>query len=335
MNQYGHVTFDKIHIQALQSQGFDVKLVMHHDIAKQMQLSKDCYALILPKWMGKESKNSLMNRTLYIITLLYIKYKITFVQYDYCVVSNIDEITMGLLPLTKGMFLFCHGSCRGLYNSIKRYFLRKLSKKNTFLVFNKEMSSVFFKNKMTNVKVISHGCTVPFNKVSISGWENELKAYKHIIFHPSSKTENGFIAEIYNKKYNKILQENDTLLLLRNNPMEEKGFSNIKFINTRLSKEDYDYIFLKADIILFVYPKSFHLQVSGVSFECIANHKKILAMRNDSLEYCKEFYNYDPFFKDCKELIQKILLLNKDKSLKPIVDRGDLTPNYKTILTNN
>lgn len=335
MNQFGHITFDQIHIQALKSQGYAVKIVMHQEIAQQMHLSKENFALVLPKWMGKEHKNSLMNRILFLVTLLFIKLKISFKEYDYCVVSNIDEITMGIIPLTKNMYLFCHGSCRGVYNSIKRMFLRKLSKENTFLVFNKEMASAFIQNNMNHVKIISHGCTMPFFSRTTSSWENELQGFKHIVFHPSSKTESTFVKEIYNEEINQLLNDNKTLLLLRNNPVEDKGLSNIKFINTRLSKEDYEYIFMKAGIILFAYPKSFNFQVSGVSFECIANNKNILVLENESLKYCKDFYNYNPFFKDCKQLIQKILLLNENTDLKPIVDAEDLIPNYKMIFEQN
>ena len=92
IKQYGHINFDKIHINALVSQGYDVKIIMHKDIANKLPYSKEIYALVLPTWMGYSSKNGIINRLVYIATLLIIKFKISFKSYNYCIISNLDEI---------------------------------------------------------------------------------------------------------------------------------------------------------------------------------------------------------------------------------------------------
>lgn len=331
MKQYGHINFDTIHINAMLSQGYDVKIVMHKEIADKMPYNKKQYAIILPKWLGYECKFSLINRLLYMLTLIYIKIYVSFSQYDHCVISNLDELTMGLLPLTKGMYLICHGSCRGFENKIKSFFLKKLSKQNTFIVFNKEMVQPFTNNGISRVRIISHGCINTFDKSSKAQLPSFAKGYKRVVFHPSPKLDANFIKDVYNEKYNDIFKQNNILLILRNNPYKDKGLSNIKFINCHIPKEEYQALFLYSDIILFAYPRSFYLQVSGVSFECVSNQKRMLISYHPSLSYCKEFCNYDPFFKDTDEMIKKIEELISNKNLNIIATPEELIPKYHEI----
>ena len=333
MKQFGHINFDQIQINALSMQGYDVKVVMHQDIAKKMKLHKNMYALILPKILGYECKNSLINRLFFILTLLFIRIRINWKEFDFCIISNLDEITLCIVPLAKKMYLFCHGNCRDLGNKIKLRVLQYLSKKHVFLVFNRDMADTFSNYGFKNVKIISHGCTTAFNSHIGHEASQITKGFNYVAFHPSSKPDAGFLHDIYNKENNEILKEYNVLLLLRNNPFKDYNFSNIKFINKYLETKLYNDLFTISDVIILAYPNSFRHQVSGVSFECVANRKNMLVYKNSSLDYCKDFYNYDIFCKDTTELIQKLteLKLNKDK-YKIIVSKDDLTPNYKPIL---
>lgn len=332
IKQYGHINFDMIHINALISQGYDVKIIMHEDIANKLPFPKEIYALVLPAWMGYSSKNGVINSLLYMLILLFIKFKISFKNYNYCMVSNLDEITMSLCPLTKKMFLICHGNSKNFTNAIKKLFLHKLAQSNTFIVFNKQMTKPFITNGITSIRIISHGCVAPFLDIKDQPEYAYMKNYKHIVFHPSSKTDIDFVNMIYTENVNKKLKENDTLLVLRNNPLKDKKMSNIIFINKYLSNIEYQYLFTQSEVILLAYPSSFHYQVSGVSYECIANNKKLLALSNESLEYCKSYYNYDPFFDNAEEFFNKIIYLNKTKESGLVVTPQDVTPNYQTIL---
>lgn len=332
IKQYGHINFDKIHINALVSQGYDVKIIMHKDIANKLPYSKEIYALVLPTWMGYSSKNGIINRLVYIATLLFIKFKISFKSYNYCIISNLDEISMALCPLTKDMFLICHGNSKNFTNAIKKIFLHKLALSCTFIVFNNQMAKPFLKNGITCIRIISHGCVAPFVNMKVHSEYAFMKKYKHIIFHPSSKTDVNFVNMIYNENVNKSLKENETLLVLRNNPLKDKKMSNIIFINKYLNNMEYQYLFSLSEIILLAYPSSFHYQVSGVSFECISNNKKLLALRNESLIYCGDFYNYDPFFNNADNFINKIIYLNKTKNSGLVITPQEVTPNYKVIL---
>lgn len=334
MKQFGHINFDQIHINALLEQGYDVKVVMHHDVAQKMKLQQNMYALILPAFLGHEYKSAVANRLLYILTLIYIKLHINFSRYDYCIISNIDEITLSFVPLTKKMYLFCHDNSRDLDNKIKLFFLKHLSHSHVFLVFNKDMKQPFKKKYFDNIHVISHGCIPPFAEpCSPTKYDKLLNAYDFIVFHPSPKADTFFLKEIYSKENNEILKRNNTLLLLRNNPFKDKNYSNIKFINSYLETIEYQNLFKKANIILLAYPINFQHKVSGVSFECIANQKNLLVLHNHSFDYCKTYYNYSIFFNSADEAIQKIIKMkNNHNNYKCIITAKDLIPNYSDFL---
>lgn len=333
MKQFGHINFDKIHIQALVEQGFDVNIVMHHDIANKMNLRKELYALTLPAFLGYECKSGLINRLLYVIALIYIKLHINFSKYDYCIISNLDEISLSVVPLAKKMYMFCHGNCRDLENHIKLFFLKHLSKHHEFIVFSDEMQKPFKDKGFSNIYVMSHGCIPPFTESVMSNeYCNMLNKYDFIAFHPSPKSDINFLNTIYTKEYNDILNRNNILLLLRNSPFMDKGYSNIKFINSYLKANDYQGLFKRANIILLAYPNSFKYQVSGVSYECVANIKKMLVLKNPSFNYCKAFYNYNIFFKNANDAIHQIIeMKNQPKGYACIATPKDLTPNYSTI----
>lgn len=334
MKQFGHINFDQIHINALLEQGYDVKVVMHHDVAQKMKLQQNMYALILPVFLGHDYKSAIFNRLLYILTLIYIKLHINFSKFDYCIISNIDEITLSIVPLAKKMYLFCHGSIEDLDNKIKFLFLKHLSYNHIFLVFNKDMKQPFKKKNFDNIHVISHGCIPPFKEIcSPTKYDKLLNAYDFIVFHPSTKADLSFLKEIYSKENNEALKKNNILLLLRNNPFEDKNYSNIKFINAYLEAFEYQNLLKKSNIILLAYPKNFQYKVSGVSFECIANQKNILVLHNQSFDYCKTYYNYNIFFNSADEAIQKLTKMkNNHNNYKCIITPKDLMPNYSEIL---
>lgn len=193
---------------------------------------------------------------------------------------------------------------------IKHYFLKSLASKNDFIVFNERMKQVFVDNGIENVHIVSHGCMPPFDKCTLNDLPKELSMHKHIVFHPSSKPEPKILADITsNKRLHKFLIDNDVIIVFRNKPTGIVDIPNIVYINRYLSTDEYRGTFLKSDVILLAYPKEFVYSVSGVSFECVSNRKNILLLNNPSLEYCRKFYNYDPFFKNTDELCDKLACL--------------------------
>ena len=335
MQQFGHINFDQIHISALINSGNNVHVIMPERVSNSMSIDKNLYRLIIPKWFSKERKSPIITRFFVILTLLYIKLKINFSQYDLILISNTDVITLGMVPLCKHMGLICHGNAYDFQFKIKKYFLERLSKKNFFIVFNTRMKKQFTDNGINNVFCVSHGCIAPFSSDNKTPLPFTKCEYNTVIFHPSSKCDESFVLSLHkDKDFEEMLKKDKILLILRGRKIIPDSH-NIITISEKLSQELYQRIFLSSDIILIAYPETFKYQVSGISYECISNQKKMLIWKNPSLDYCQEFFNYDPMFSDTKELCSKIKLFKDKENYKCVVTRADVTPNYKQILNYN
>jgi hypothetical protein len=119
---------------------------------------------------------------------------------------------------------------------------------------------------------------------------------------------------------------------VRNFDAKQIHSSNIQTINHYLSAEEYQLLFLTSDIILLAYPDNFQYRVSGVSYECVANQKKMVAKYLPALEYCQSFYNYSPLFNDIDQLCDLLQYLKEHPQAKCMATPQALTPDYNGIL---
>lgn len=330
----GHINFNRIHIDAIKSAGYDVRLILHSDIADNMDYPNEDYVLKLPRCLNQRQDSPILNRVIFLVVLLWIKIKvINFSQYSHVVISNCDELTLGILPLCRNMYIMCHNTA-SVHSIVKRFFLKRLAKHNNFLVFDEYMKKPFVENGIKSVKIISHGCVAPYGHYNDENLPTMIKGFSKLIFHPSPRVDSSFVGNlIADDKLCEYLQKNDILLLIHGDKEEYKNLSdNILFISGFLPIKVYQAIFMKADIILLAYPTTFQNQVSGVSYECIANQKNILVKNHPALTYCRDFYNYDPLFKNDDELLYKIKELMLDTNKYCCVASAEtLIPDYKKI----
>ena len=330
--QRGHVNFNRIHIDALRSEGYDVKLVMHSDIAAQLGYPDSDYALKIPCFLKKRENRAVINRVIFVLTLLLLKLRIRFGKYSHVVVSECDEVTLGIMPPCRNMHIVCHDTAT-VQSRLKLHFLKRLARHNTFLVFDEYMKAPLVKNGITNVEIISHGCVQPFNPDGSVVLPQNAQAFRKLIFHPSSKADASFTnALVADSTLAGYLEANGILLLVHGNKPQTAAVSpNIRFIAGYIPTETYREIFLRADIVLLAYPRSFRNQVSGVSYECVANGKNMLVLEHPALHYCKDFYNYDPLFSDIPELVRKIRALTSSGEYRCTATRETLMPDYRKI----
>ena len=269
------------------------------------------------------------------MTLIYLKIKLSFADYDKVIFSSMEELSFGLVSLCQKAYIICHDNARNWDKGIKGFFLKKIAAKNTFVVFNSFMAEPFKKEGIRHY-IVSHGCIQPFTLDSEVTLPIDILHYDTIIFHPSNRPNEQFIEELKaSKSFHKFLKDSNSLLILRSLSPQKDISDNIIYINDYLSFDQYKKLFLKSDIILMAYPDSFSHRVSGVSFEAVANKKCILIKRNQALSYCKDFYNYDPLFSNIEQLQEKIIYLRTHSECSCIVNPTDLLPNYSHILSSN
>ena len=326
MLQRGHVNFDKIHIKALEKTGLEVWLIIPSRLKDFFPPSSYKILFTIPEYLSKQNASPLLNRIMYILTLLYLKFKIRKIPFKYIFVSNFDEITLGLVPLGKQMYLYSHNTANNFRSKIKAFFIRRLAKNNHFIVFNDEMAEAFHNKGIEDVKIVSHGCVSPFPIAK----PQKLKVnvdYRRLIFIPSERTSPIFLQDfLQNKEFVQFIELNKILVVVRNfheSPQSKYIYS----INRYLTNDEYRSLFIESDFILIAYPSDFGYRVSGISFECVANKKNLLYFANNSLKYCKCFYNYNPEFNNITELISKIQNFDYINN-KCIAIKDSLTPDY-------
>ena len=62
IEQKGHVNFHRIHIDALKNEGYNVKIILHENIARQLPYSDKDYLFTLPSWLHQRDNQPMLNR---------------------------------------------------------------------------------------------------------------------------------------------------------------------------------------------------------------------------------------------------------------------------------
>lgn len=333
--EVGHTNYNRIHIDALMSQGNDVHLILHQYTKERLPYPDSQYALVLPHFLRRRNGwlEPLKNRIIYFLALLYIRLKVNLNDYEQIILSSYDEVSLSIMPLCRNMRLTSHGNGLGFENPIKRKLLKHLARHNTFIVFNEEMRRPFLDNGIEQVDIVSHGCIPPYQFHPNVTIPVDVSGYETVIFHPSSSPDSDFIAQLAgNSELLSLLEKENMLLILRN--CHKKGWDSrhVKIINHYLSTDEYQQMFLHSDIILIAYPDDFRFRVSGVSYECVANGKRLLAKRLPTLNYCREFYNYNPMFDNVSQLCERIIELKSQPDKRCVAHVESLIPDYRSVL---
>lgn len=331
--QKGHVNFNRIHIDALRAAGHEVKIIIHKDLAGELGYSAEDYLFTLPHCLNQRPNSAIGNRIRYILALLYIRLRANIGKWDDVIVSCCDEVTLGLVPLGRRMHVVCHNTAT-VCSRVKRFFLKRIARRGDFIVFDEYMRKPMLSHGINNVNVISHGCIEPWAEQAKTPLPVDIERYSSVIFHPSAKFEPEFLRSITeNKQFGEFLKRENILLVIHNRNSEAFPSShNIKFITSFLSWDEYRWLFQTSNIILLAYPKEFQYQVSGVSFECVANRKNIIVFRHPALEYCRNFYNYNPIVASVDELESRIAELRSNPGAHCTATREQLSPDYTKIL---
>ncbi len=326
--QKGHVHFNRIHIDSLKAQGYEVRLALYEAMAAQLPYTADEYDVVIPQRYEQCDGHPLQNRINFLRALRYIQSHVRLDDYDKLIVSSWDEVTLGLLPLRRDMYLICHANAANLANRVKGGVIRRMNRLGChFIVFNDYMAAPFAAHGIRRVHIVGHGCIAPFTDGQ-GAIPDICKGYRRVIFHPSAKADAAFVDELFaHERLQRYLADTGTLLLLRHRQPRWADTEQIRFIEAQLSMEDYEQLFLHSYLILLAYSDGFAYQVSGVSYEAVANRKPMAILQHPSLDYCKAFYDYDPRFANAEELLELLQQLDRTAG-RCIVTAADLTPDY-------
>lgn len=323
--QVGHVNFNRIQIDALKATGADVRLVLHQYMYRHLPYPREMYDYIVPTVLKYRNGHPIINRLSFIITLLLIKLMVNIRKYDSVIIGYCDEISLWTLPPARGMYVFMHRTAGLRESRLKRWLCKRIAQKNSFLVFNNHMGEMLREARITSYHITSHGCAEAFDDKTDATNNPGLT-----IFHPSAKISCKFIADVLSdRNVLHFIEENNIRILLKESDDDMKIIhNNIVYLPSMIDFSEYKNVFALSDIILLSYPESFSGQVSGVSFECVANQKRTMIYSHPSLEYCRNFYNYDPIFSNALEFVCLCKKLMENSSLGCTASVESLAPTY-------
>lgn len=338
----GHINLNKKYINCLLKNKCEISLVLKEGYMLNLSLSDDLLRLSIPHHLYRFSSGKIMARLSHLRILFFIKKKINIKEYDYIFFSTYEEISLYFSGIKGNLILLNHSNAADLDNSIKRFFIKKVSRKSIHIVFAQFIANQFKKYNILNTMVEPLGLSEPYkiekfdqplNFDIIEDFERII-GHNHLIFVPSgSKFSDTFIHElIKHETFIKFIENNKILLVVKGNGLI--SFSkNILISEERISTHQYQYLFLKSSLILINYPESFRYRVSAILFECFSNNKKCLLSNIESFRAFENHFNYDPYFKNTDELIERIknILLEKPKKfIVPYNNLEELNPSFES-----
>lgn len=312
----GHIGFNKIYVNALlENKQYDVDFVFRENYCKSLDIEKSSLDIEIPKSFYKNNRGGLRNRIYFYKILVFIKKTIDFSKYDYVLFGNYEEISFFLSGISKRCFLVNHHNLQGLENPIKKMFFKLVSNRNVQVVFEKSFKRYLNSIEINNVEVSPHGLPMPFEleesviKDSVYNFmEKKNLKFKSLIFIPSSSSvDKKFVNNLLKSElFINFLEKNKILLLIKGDFEMVMHSLNVVVSKEYFSKTLYQSLFLKSDIVLIPYPSTFRNRVSGVFFECISNNKLCLLSKDSELINYKDAINYNPYFQDLSDLIERI-----------------------------
>lgn len=329
-----HANFNRMHIEAIRKVTKDIHFVFKENYWKEVgvQVTEVCYA-IPSSYFGK-NKGGLINRFYMCLVLWKIRQNVPLNQYDKIIFAAYEEISLFFAFYTVPLYLINHNNISTLNNRVKRFFFKKISRRNTHIVLEPYIKDYLQSIGIPKIEVVRHGLIAPYS-ISSSQTDNSL-LYKKYIFSPSMQSvDNKFVKELVgNKSFLTYLEKHNLFLVLRSKTLSTSS-PNIKILSHYMSKEEYIAYFLHAAIIILIYPQSFRYRISGALLEAISCGKETLMSDIKAFRQYESLFGLNAYFSTSNQLMQCIdIALRKEnpKTTLTNAQRLDYMPNYWTIL---
>lgn len=337
----GHINFNKIYIESLLKIFTSIDFAFKENYRDKLSIHIKNKVYTIPEKLYDKSKSKIINRYNYYKIFRYIKNNCNIHIYDYIIFSSYEEISLYFSKFRKKLILINHNNVSGLRNPIKLFFFRKNAIRNINIVLEDYIKEYLLTLDIPNVYTLYHGLGNPYDRALINNSSllyefNYLNNFKFVIFSPSNtSSDNVFLNKLINDyNFTSFLKKNDILLILKSNQIDNKH-SNVEIIKNYLSDLQYQYLFLKSNLILLSYPSSFTFRVSAILLECMSNNKLCLISDIPSLNIYKDYFNYSPFFKSIDDLKEKLCIMLKSQRLiiSPYKDLSNYKPDFKNMFS--
>lgn len=329
-----HANFNRMHIEAIRKVAKDMHFVFKENYWKEVgvQVTEVCYA-IPSSYFGK-NKGGLINRFYMCLVLWKIRQNVPLNQYDKIIFAAYEEISLYFAFFAVPLYLINHNNISTLNNRVKRFFFKRISKRNTHIVLEPYIKDYLKSIGVKKVEVVRHGLISPYPNNSLR--VNNPLLHKQFLFSPSMQSVDVEFMEklVRDKSFIKYLEEHDLFLVLRSKILHSPS-SNIQILSHYMSKEEYMAYFSGATAILLVYPKSFRYRVSGVLLEAISCGKNTLMSDIEIFRQYESLFGTNAYFSTVNSLIQCLdcILEGKNKIFNLSEEQRQFyMPNYSVVL---
>lgn len=329
-----HANFNRMHIEAIRSLTKDIHFVFKENYWKEVdvQASEVCYA-IPASYFGK-NKGGLINRFFMCLVLWKIRQSVPLRKYDKIIFAAYEEISLFFAFYKVPLYLINHNNISSLNNSVKRFFFKCISKRNTHIVLEPYMKDYLKSIGIQKVEVVRHGLIPPY--LASSFQINTTLLHKRFLFSPSMQSvDTEFMEKMINdESFIKYLEARNLYVVLRSKILHSSS-PNILVLSHYMSKEEYIAYFLNAEAILLFYPKSFRYRVSGVLLEAISCRKSVLMSNIEVFRQYESLFGTNAYFATPNQLMQcldwALKVENREISFSD-KQRNSYMPNYSAIL---
>ncbi len=311
----GHRTLNRLFVETLVGAGLQVDIAWRDGYLAASEVPDGCHVIPIPKSLFAKGSGKLAARIEQWRVLRFVRSSTERGAYDATLFSSFDEISFALSGIGGRLFLVVHGNAADLENPIKRFFLRWVGRRATFVVFHE-----FIKRRCENfglprVVVEPLGLSDPYvmsreaRGDALATVDRRLcgPRLRHIFFAPAgAKYADAFMATVTaDAEFQGFLRENGIALVVKDRSLQ-LDCPNVVILRRSLSDEQYRSLFISSCAIILSYPNSFNYRVSAVLFECFSNEKRILLSDIDGFHAFDANYAYDAFFRTKEDLMSRM-----------------------------
>lgn len=316
-SQTGHVNLNRVYVGKLTEIGLQVDLAVKEGYVAELGHAPESVRVEFPallcddRYAGAFSKLTARYRQLRI--LLYLRRHVDLVKYDYLFFSSFEEISLYLSGIRGRLFLLNHANVSDLANPVKRFFLRRLAARSTFIVFHEFIERRCQEFGITSTAVVPLGLSEPYllsqskQLETLRRMDPRLASGRPIVWIPTgSKYSDGSLGRMMaDPAFLRFIAEKDLLVVVKDRELTVAS-EHVVIFRDAIGTEEYQALFSASRCVVINYPASFEYRVSAVMLECFSNDKPCLLSDIEGFRAFAHHFRYEPFFSNARELAARL-----------------------------
>lgn len=302
----GHKNFNKIHINALQRQGWKFDLVGVVGQFNNMNIDNHVNIIEIKEgFMTRRHASSLLSRLANILLLFKLRNMFKLSDYEYIIFPTYDVLSLFFFRTKQKVFLINHNNVSQLSSRIKLWMTKNLPLQYFHIALSQEMADRLRKlSPFRKCYYIPHGIIEPSNQEKKPVFIKEAEKY---LFCPVNRNYDKVLLEkiLTSQRVIKYLKKQNIRILIKRISDKICNSNEIFVIDSRLDKAEYDYLIKNACAVMIPYEQSFKYRCSGIMFESVAYKTPIIASDISALRSFENDCNIS-FFSDVKSFINSI-----------------------------